>query len=355
MLCRVTNDGIRRRHPTQEPEPPPCTLVAAVSSAVARYRSELRVLFIAGAGRSGSTLLARLAGQCHDCVTVGELRHLGQSGAADSDPTRRCGCGEPFDVCPFWTSVMSDLVARGWDPQRQETVRGTVDRIRYIPKMLWAREDTDFRRRQREFTSYLADVYGLVSSRSGNSLVVDSSKDPSFLFLLLQNPDLDVDVIHLVRDPRAVAYSWTTRKRLPEVVGRTAYMRTYRAGRSAGFWLATNLLAEVGGRRARRYHRVRYEDFVNAPAQAVRGVVGSGAAETPFIDGNKVKFVKTEHLVKGNPDRFQSGWIEIAPDQRWESHLPAMQKLLVGALCFPLMVRYGYRWSAPNRGAASGL
>ena len=60
------------------------------------------VLFIGGLGRSGSTLVDRVLGQTPGVCSVGELVFLWERGLLANE---RCGCGEPFDGCPFWKEV----------------------------------------------------------------------------------------------------------------------------------------------------------------------------------------------------------------------------------------------------------
>jgi hypothetical protein len=62
----------------------------------------LKVLYIAGVGRSGSTLLERVLGAMPGAVNGGELNAIFSRVAAQN---QRCGCGEPFSECPFWTAV----------------------------------------------------------------------------------------------------------------------------------------------------------------------------------------------------------------------------------------------------------
>ena len=57
----------------------------------------LKVLYIAGVGRSGSTLLERMLGAVPGSVNTGELNAI-FSRVATQD--QRCGCGEPFSACP---------------------------------------------------------------------------------------------------------------------------------------------------------------------------------------------------------------------------------------------------------------
>ena len=58
------------------------------------------VLYIAGTGRSGSTLLASILGEVEGVFAAGEVRYLWQRGLAER---RLCGCGVPVRDCPVWT------------------------------------------------------------------------------------------------------------------------------------------------------------------------------------------------------------------------------------------------------------
>ncbi|MCZ7671658.1 MAG: sulfotransferase [Chloroflexi bacterium] len=67
---------------------------------------KIPVLFIAGAGRSGSTLLERMLGQTADLSPIGELRHLGRQ----DFELDLCGCGQRFQECPFWAAVFAEAL-----------------------------------------------------------------------------------------------------------------------------------------------------------------------------------------------------------------------------------------------------
>ena len=64
------------------------------------------MLFIAGWGRSGSTILGNLLGETHGAVSVGELNNYW---AMRASLRRTCGCGLPHDACPFWVEVGRNL------------------------------------------------------------------------------------------------------------------------------------------------------------------------------------------------------------------------------------------------------
>jgi hypothetical protein len=53
----------------------------------------VRVLYIGGWGRSGSTLLDLILGQAPGVFSAGEVREIWQSGLVENRP---CGCERPF-------------------------------------------------------------------------------------------------------------------------------------------------------------------------------------------------------------------------------------------------------------------
>src|SRR5499427_9656408 len=92
---------------------------AAAAHALRAPSGAPTVVYIAGSGRSGSTMLERVLGEIPGFVNVGELidlfRHVARHG-------ERCGCGELFADCPFWTSVGKRAFG-GWDTESVAEVR----------------------------------------------------------------------------------------------------------------------------------------------------------------------------------------------------------------------------------------
>jgi hypothetical protein len=62
------------------------------------------------------------------------------------------------------------------------------------------------------------------------------------------------------------------------------------------------------------------------------------------------------HTFSGNPDRFNAGNMVIMPDEGWKHSLSYARQMMVTALTWPGLLRYGYpllpqRNSSPqNRG-----
>lgn len=307
----------------------------------------IHVVYVGGAGRSGSTLLARILGQAPGWVAVGELRHFLGHGCLRLPEDVLCGCGEPFARCPFWTEVGAKLAAELPQLRLEEvaSLARRVDRIRYLPAIYAPWKTPRFASDLRRFSALLVALYRAVLAVSGARVVVDDSKDLSLLYLLARLPEVDLSVVHLVRDSRATAYSWTKQKRRPEFAESQRYMDRYSPTRSAAEWWYRNVGVELVRPLVRRHVTVRYEDLVERPADEVGGLLeGLGLPIPPRAPAIQRRAIdlRGDHLVWGNPFRFQHGRVELRLDDAWKRHLPRGSRRWMIMLTWPLLWRYGY-------------
>lgn len=309
-------------------------------------REKTRVLYIAGFGRSGSTLLGNVLGEVDGFVSVGEVRQVWEYGLLQN---KLCGCGEPFDRCEVWRPVMQEAFggAEKVDAWEMVRLRESWARTKHMPLMLTRPGRRFVERRLAEYLDALGHLYRAIYTVTGSRVIVDSSKFPSYGYVLGMAPSVDLSVVHLVRDPRAVAYSWQ-RKRLHPDPENPEYMPRRGPAESAARWTARNLAAEALRRRSPgsrgRYMRLRYEDFVANPREAIDRVlelVGEEAASRPHAGAREVQ-LGVNHNVWGNPGRFRTGTVEIKPDKEWVSGIKPADARLVSLLTFPLLARYGY-------------
>lgn len=299
----------------------------------------VNVLFIAGLGRSGSTLIDRALGAAPGCISVGEVVRLWERGPIENTV---CGCGEPFRDCTFWGPV-GDKAFGGWDhldARRMLDLQRHVDRTRFIPLMVTGR-GRRYQLLRAEYADHLLRLFRAVADVAGAELVIDSSKDLSTTFLLRTVEGLDLRVVHLVRDSRAVAYSWTKQQAKG---GSGGEMDRYSPLTVAARYVFSNLLLQAARLGGVKMKRLRYEDFVADPARATRGLVAFGGAAEPVADhitGRRMA-VGPHHSVGGNPMRFTQGTIEIRLDDVWKEKLSAGDRRIVSAVTAPLLLLYRY-------------
>jgi Sulfotransferase family len=312
----------------------------------------VRVLYIGGCGRSGSTLLDRMLGELPRFVSTGEVRFIWQRGLLEN---QLCGCGSPFRECPFWQSVGEEAFG-GWDTldaQDLVALDRALDRHRYIPLLVAPRLSRGFEKRLARYVEVLGRLYGAIDRVSGGACIIDSTKDPPFAFLLKRVPGLELRIVHLVRDSRGVAFSWTKNVRKPEDVKVARFMNTYHPVEMGLRWVVYNTCFHVLGRLGIPRMMTRYEEVVSSPRRELQRVVSLlgdevGEESFGFLNGRGVE-LGVHHTISGNPMRFQRGTISLTVDEEWKTRLKPAHRRLVSIFTFPLLLRYGYLWPARSR------
>jgi hypothetical protein len=304
------------------------------------------VLFIGGLGRSGSTLLDLMLGNQERFCAVGELSYIWLRGLRDNE---LCGCGSPFRECPFWSDV-GRVAFGGWealDVLQVLSLRRSLDRNRHIPRLMGSGRNTTSDRALERYSDLLTRLYRAIRDVSAASVIVDSTKHASSAFLLARGPDIDLRIVHLVRDGRGVAHSWTKEVRKPEVTDGTAYLDRYRPARIGSRWVAYNGLFHILRRRRDLPSRfVRYEDLVRDPRGELVEIIelaGERATlETLQGVGDDWVEVRPSHTIAGNPMRFTSDRMPLRVDDAWRRDMQPWDRLAVSAIALPLLVPYGY-------------
>ncbi len=306
----------------------------------------VKVLYIAGEGRSGSTLLGRLAGEITGAVHVGELYFSLEAGFRGRT---LCGCGRRLRECDFWRAVFERGFGGfdGPDTDGFLKTKQSLERVRTLPRLLSPWKSAGDARRLRDYSQALDALYSAVREVSGAGVIVDGSKNVPFSYILAGAPAVDLRLVHLVRDSRAVAFSNRRSKPDPSRYLATGLLRRDKPPRVAASWSLLNLLLMLRPP-SRHYLRVRYEDAVQDPAAALASLwsfLDEPPPKTSFLEASPLT-LRTGHTVNGNPNRFEAE-VDIRPDMEWRHKMPPHDRRLMTALTFPLLLRYGYLHPTP--------
>ncbi len=274
------------------------------------------ILYIAGFGRSGSTILGMVLGAHPEALAVGEINQVFINWM---QPKKRCACGERLHRCPLWTQVRAHF--------EQALPDITLERaaaITHAIEHLGARPSPDQRAQYRAIWQALLTS---VAQVSGARYIVDSSKtaaDALHRPAALREAGFEVRVVHLVRDPRAVV--WSTIRLHRERTQRTNWIDTTARGVKT---LAHLVLTET---RQSSLVRLSYEDLTTQPQRTLEQIgAGVGIDFAPVIaqiargDG-----LIAEHVLAGDLARMDSarGGLHLRPARAdWRGQLPP---LLVG-------------------------
>lgn len=317
----------------------------------------MKILYILGSARCGSTILANILGELQGFFSAGEVRYTWERILQH----RKCGCGRIVDQCEVWASVLQEVASENETfSSPHDVVRWEREalRLHHTPSILRAAksaktgDDTLAR-----YISVMGSTYAALGHTTGARVLVDSSKRPSNGAILHSIPGVTPYYLHLVRDSRAVAYSRQQKKANPDREEGALDRRSLFD--SAAHWTATNLVADLVRRSHSRSRSMllRYEDFVNRPREAISAIVDfldEQSASLPFLDGRTV-VLNPNHTVSGNPDRFIRGPVELRTDDRWLRHMRHRDSLLTTALTFPFLLRYGYKFLVRPSGKPSAI
>jgi hypothetical protein len=316
-----------------------------------------KVLYIGGTGRTGSTLLAQVLGTVPGWFGAGELTFLWEYGLVSKG---RCSCGAPLDTCLRWGPVLARLQAdEGFDPAEMVALRRRFRSV-HLPILASRTIRERFLDRLGPFPARVQRLYHHLRDATGAEVIIDTSKEPHYSFILQQRTDLDLYFVHLVRDPRAVLHSWQRAK--PELgLGGEATMATRGPLVAAAYYDVSNVAAELIWRRSRpsRYAMVRYEDFIAEPAatlSAIGAFVGTAIDPASILTGRRFDPAE-QHVAWGNPNRFREGPVTLRADDEWKRAPATAARRVMRVLTAPVSWRYGYgpRGASDTRRVSTAL
>lgn len=270
---------------------------------------------------SGTTLLGRLLNSHPAITTLGELSTPPAAGRIVREGGEYpCSCGEHIRCCPHFLQLVTRARALGveLDPLDFDAriPRGLLERLRPGRR---ARVDRVMQR-----TEVIARA---LLGVTGKHVFLDTSKDLEPVPHLLAHPGLDVWLLHVVRDPRAVLHS--ARKRGPR-----------RAAELASQWRRLNQRARRLGAAAgrARYQVLTYESLCERPSVALEQVCAHLGVESVDLLS---RVDQVEHHLIGNRGRLRPVG-EIEPDVAWREALTAADRRSCVRGGGRLAAEYGY-------------
>jgi hypothetical protein len=300
-----------------------------------------KVIYIAGYGRSGTTLMSIALGNHPKILGAGEISELARNAWAQN---AYCSCGAGLQQCEFWNAttnnwLQGDIAAKISDYKKYQiyfenelTIRGVALGVLLGRKFKAYAEKTE-------------SLYREIARQSGQDVIVDSSKVPSRAMALARMQGIDLYIVHMVRDGRGVAWSLMKSYKKDMKAGLQRDIVPKSPIRTGLRWSMVNMAAEklksaVGGD---RYLRVRYEDFVTNPVEtmdAIGKLTGLNLSDV----GHNLQVggaVKPQHQLAGNRLRMSSS-IKVERDEAWLSQMPSRDQRNFNSLFGWLLRRYGY-------------
>ncbi len=302
-------------------------------------------VYLVGAPYSGSTLLSFLLNAHPECVSLGES--FGPSKRVVIDDYA-CSCGEDFLQCPFWRRLAQRIEELGepFDPAaRRWPTKFDVSRNRYINYFVARSLGSGFLdglrdislaplsgvRRKLDRVGRVNALFARAATELSNTRVfVDASKVAHRVRFLARVPELDLRVIHLVRDARGGTASIMKNAGIADPAVATRH------------WRRRNLEAERAARflSPDRWIVVRYSDVcANLQAEMDRIADFVGVKRAPVPED----FRSVEHHLIGNQMRVRSS-SAIREDLSWRERLDESELAVIARISGAANRHFGYDW-----------
>jgi hypothetical protein len=281
------------------------------------------IVFIAGSGRSGSTILGKLLDQGDTTTHIGEIRYFAQIGYREN---RECECGEKLRSCPFWGPIISQMsqqfdllkiseISKGLQRNLNLYISDITSSKVFIPSI---------------YIEFIDSLYSLIFEKTKSKYIIDSTKFPIHLESLYRTDSFDMRVIHLTRDPRSVANSWSKKKQTNEGPS-SNFIGTRLPWKVALSWRMCNVVTSQYRAKVPFFSHNRWEDITTYPSQSVGQIIHELDLELSapqFSRDNDVN-LKSGHAFWGNSSRRLHGTTKILRDAGLQEDIYILYRYLI--------------------------
>jgi len=260
----------------------------------------IKVIYILSLGHSGSTLLDLILGSHSQIESVGEIMAFGKYWKSFSDNSLKleekdcCTCGYHVNECDYWSKVRYEMEAN-------------CEELGIVPSF----------NSKEEINENTYCLLKAVLKISGKKIVCDSSKNLLRLKNYLKSELFEVFILHLVRDSRAVAYSWAKKRVHSEKEAQYSYYNVLKR------WQKFNINNYSSFSNFTNYFCLRYEDLVSDTPHTISKILEKNSLE---FESDQLQFWKLKHhnlygnrmRRRGNQEiKIDSSYLEKLSHQEW--------------------------------------
>lgn len=289
---------------------------------------KINLIYLMGAGRSGTTALATFLGGHPDIEAIGEMHqffdHLAQK--------KTCSCGKNLTNCRFWSEIIeqlpNDYIEKSFEFQN---FCQKFDYHTSVPKHILGFN----KKQQKKYNEIQSVILSLIKQKINSFYLLDSAKYIGRNISLKKNNNLTVKTIYLVRDVRGVINSFKKKVQSSRGTLSTIF-----------YYLIVNLTAEVYYRflSKKSIIKIKYEDFTVNPEQTLERI---GKFLELDMD-NVITRIKRDdkfaigHIIGGNRLK-QNESIKLKSDILWKKNQSRLQQIIYYILASPIMLINRYK------------
>ncbi len=267
---------------------------------------DIKIIYIAGNGHSGSTLLDIIIGSSPDIFSSGELTFI----TRDTILREYCSCGDKISNCEVWSEIMKRWLAKSSISLDQyKKLRLKFERSKTTLSAL--KNSISPSNQFLEYCDSTRILFEAISDVTGKKVIVDSSKSPQRIPVLKRVANLNV--LHICRNVKGVLNSAKKTLKKNIEAGIEADVAPRRTWKTFTEWVFVNFVTELFciGVKSKK---VFYEKYINDPSSL------EALDENIKIDSN---LFSTDHMIAGNSLRLKKN-IKISPEIGF--HYPRLTK-----------------------------
>lgn len=276
------------------------------------------LIYLLGAGRSGTTIIATVLGRHSQIITIGEMHqfldHLVEH--------RECSCGQALAGCSFWKKIVNKLDMDSENLISWQQSSNSKELHRKVPSLLLSQKGDS---KYLEIHETIFDIIN--NSTLNNEFILDSSKYIARYLLLRKSQKINVKGIYVVRDVRGVISSFkkkvqTSRSPISTVI----------------YYSLINFFGQIICWTDKNVIKIRYEDFMERPNEVLMKIYEHLNIENENIIVNEYQ---VPHIIGGNRLKHQSK-IVLNKDEKWKENIPRHKQILYYLQAFPFMLMNKY-------------
>ncbi len=297
------------------------------------------IIYIAGYGRSGSTLLERILGSNDYLFGLGEVKFIFDSLINGNS---FCSCGKKVQNCDYWGKVIKETgledndVIKGFEKMRKES--------EYFHTLIFKLFNSD----QKRYIKLIDDLYNNIIKYASpeTKYIIDSSKTArdSFFRPFILSKEFNVKIIHLIRDGRGCMWSNIKGSNRKMEKGLDPNLK-FPSLRTSISWTLANLSPHLYYMTHKRdnYIRVKYENLVEYPKKTLEDIGDYLSVDLTeqinMLENQKV--IPLGHQLAGNRLRKKRKII-LKNDNEWKEKLNLYNRVIFGLFSWPLALKYNY-------------
>jgi hypothetical protein len=290
---------------------------------------KLKIIYLFGAGRSGTTAIATFLGGHQKIKTLGEM-HQFYDHLRDK---KNCSCGESLLNCEFWSNIVLNLPEKIQDePNEFQKLSDKLEYHSSIPKHFTNTVD------KKVLLEYLKNqelIFNEIAKNCPAEYYLDSAKYIGRNLSLRKSKNLSIKSIYVVRDVRGVINSFSksvqsSRKPLSTIF----------------YYLSVNAVAEIVYLFSSKKNviKIKYEDFTAYPEKTLLKLSEFLAMDFSELISkiNKDESFEIGHIIGGNRLKNDKK-ITLKNDNQWVSSQSRISQIFYYFAALPFMLFNKYK------------